>query len=64
MTNGCFQADLYWGRCSMQPSSAAVPQTTAVSAQMVFSSSCTVYGQPVYTPLDEKHRLQVCALCL
>jgi hypothetical protein len=28
-------------------------------AQMVFSSSCTVYGNPEYTPLDEKHRLQV-----
>lgn len=26
--------------------------------RMVFSSSCTVYGQPEYTPLDEKHRLQ------
>jgi len=28
-------------------------------AQIVFSSSCTVYGNPEYTPLDEKHRLQV-----
>lgn len=27
--------------------------------QLVFSSSCTVYGNPKYTPLDEKHRLQV-----
>jgi UDP-glucose 4-epimerase len=25
---------------------------------IVFSSSCTVYGNPEYTPLDEKHRLQ------
>lgn len=24
---------------------------------MVFSSSCTVYGNPEYVPLDEKHRL-------
>ena len=23
--------------------------------RMVFSSSCTVYGEPAYTPLDEKH---------
>ena len=23
--------------------------------RMVFSSSCTVYGEPQYTPLDEKH---------
>ena len=29
------------------------------SQQLVFSSSCTVYGNPEYTPLDEKHRLQV-----
>ena len=27
--------------------------------QIVFSSSATVYGNPEYTPLDEKHRLQV-----
>lgn len=27
-------------------------------SQMVFSSSCTVYGNPEYVPLDEKHRLQ------
>lgn len=27
--------------------------------QIVFSSSATVYGDPEYTPLDEKHRLQV-----
>ncbi len=26
--------------------------------QLVFSSSCTVYGNPEYVPLDEKHRLQ------
>jgi UDP-glucose 4-epimerase len=25
---------------------------------MVFSSSCTVYGNPQYTPIDEKHPLQ------
>ena len=25
--------------------------------QMVFSSSCTVYGNPNYTPIDEKHPL-------
>ena len=24
---------------------------------IVFSSSCTVYGNPVYLPLDEKHPL-------
>jgi hypothetical protein len=30
-----------------------------MNAQIVFSSSATVYGDPEYTPLDEKHRLQV-----
>ena len=25
---------------------------------MVFSSSCTVYGNPEYVPIDEKHRRQ------
>jgi GDP-mannose 4,6 dehydratase len=30
-----------------------------MNLQMVFSSSATVYGNPEYTPLDEKHRLQV-----
>lgn len=31
----------------------------SVNPQLVFSSSATVYGNPEYTPLDEKHRLQV-----
>ena len=30
-----------------------------MDVQIVFSSSATVYGNPEYTPLDEKHRLQV-----
>ena len=30
-----------------------------MNMQIVFSSSATVYGDPEYTPLDEKHRLQV-----
>ena len=27
--------------------------------RMVFSSSCTVYGEPTYVPLDEAHPLKV-----
>lgn len=31
----------------------------ASSWTQLCDSSCTVYGNPEYTPLDEKHRLQV-----
>ena len=29
-----------------------------LSPQIVFSSSCTVYGNPQYVPIDEKHPLK------
>jgi hypothetical protein len=35
------------------------PILHCMAMQIVFSSSATVYGDPEYTPLDEKHRLQV-----
>ncbi len=28
------------------------------AVQMVFSSSCTVYGNPEYSPIDEAHPLK------
>ena len=31
----------------------------AAAAQMVFSSSCTVYGNPEKVPIDEDHPLKV-----
>ena len=32
-----------------------IPPLAPPCAQLVFSSSCTVYGNPQYVPIDEKH---------
>ncbi len=39
--------------CGFWPTNPSPPLT-----QLVFSSSCTVYGNPEYVPLDEKHRVK------
>ncbi len=36
----------------------AVSKSSIRSAQMVFSSSCTVYGNPERVPIDEEHPLK------
>ena len=37
---------------------ASTREASGAPSQMVFSSSCTVYGNPQYVPLDEAHPLK------
>ena len=48
---------LVWRFCGMPQKTVGKPLSSCWLAQMVFSSSCTVYGNPSKVPIDESHSL-------
>lgn len=42
-------------------SHSALTEGSVLVLQMVFSSSCTVYGNPEKVPIDEEHPLKACS---